>query len=341
MSRLFEMPRCNYSNDDGDAHTITIGFLNNMPDSAFEQTERQFLGLVQTAASDVAVRVRLFSIPEISRSTYFRRKIAERYHTIGALSDCALHGLIVTGTEPLASNLKDEPYWDSLSQVVDWANDNTISTIWSCLAAHAAVLRTDGIQRRKLPEKLFGIFEFQSASTDAIEGAIGAGLHIPHSRYNGLQEDALKTCGYQILTRSEVAGVDMFARQDKSFHLFFHGHPEYEASTLLREYRREIERFLKGQRESYPAAPAGYFDDVAMTIVNAFREHAEADRRECLLAAFPINALAARLHNPWHDRAVAVYSNWIAKLKEEGERSADSTLRRSWRDRPLDATPPR
>ena len=29
---------------------------------------------------------------------------------------------------------------------------HTVSTIWSCLAAHAAVLHIDGIERRALPE---------------------------------------------------------------------------------------------------------------------------------------------------------------------------------------------
>ena len=59
---------------------------------------------------------------------------------------------------------------------------------------------------------------------------------------------ALADCGYRILTRSAAAGVDMFARQDKSFHLFLQGHPEYEAKTLLREYRRDVGRYLRRER---------------------------------------------------------------------------------------------
>ena len=64
--------------------------------------------------------------------------------------DTRLDGLIVTGTEPKSKNLDDEPYWAALPQVIDWAREHTHSTIWSCLAAHAAVLHTDGIERRPL-----------------------------------------------------------------------------------------------------------------------------------------------------------------------------------------------
>ena len=75
-------------------------------------------------------------------------------------------------------------------------------------------------------------------------------MNIPHSRGNDLAERDLKAAGYRILTRAPVAGVDMFARQEGSFHLFFQGHPEYEPATLLREYRRDIGRFLRGERDT-------------------------------------------------------------------------------------------
>ena len=67
-----------------------------------------------------------------------------------------------------------------------------------------------------------------------------------------------------------TAGVDAFAKQDGSFFLFFQGHPEYEADTLLREYRRDVGRFLGGEREDYPAMPLGYFNDDAAAAGRGF-----------------------------------------------------------------------
>src|SRR5271168_4428459 len=138
---------------------ITIGLVNNMPDAVVEATERQFVDLIRQAAPDAVVLLKLFAIPELPRSDAMRAELAERYRDISELWDTPLDGLIVTGAEPRAKNLKDEPYWDTLSAVVDWARDHTASTIWSCLAAHAAVLHTDGIVRQALTEKQFGVFD--------------------------------------------------------------------------------------------------------------------------------------------------------------------------------------
>ena len=106
-----------------------------------------------------------------------------------------------------------------------------------------------------------------------------------------MPERALASCGYQILTRSAAAGVDTFAKQDGSLFLFFQGHPEYDADTLLREYRRDVARFLGGEREHYPAVPLGYFSDEATALAGDFRARALADRRcSDLMADFPKSA---------------------------------------------------
>ena len=44
----------------------------------------------------------------------------------------------------------------------------------------------------------------------------------------------------------------MFVKQTRSLFIFFQGHPEYEETTLLREYRRDVGRFLRGQQPHYP-----------------------------------------------------------------------------------------
>src|SRR5271155_3773798 len=138
---------------------ITIGLVNNMPDAAVAATERQFVDLIRVAAPDAVVLFKLFAIPELPRADAVRSELAERYHDISKLWDTPLDGLIVTGTEPRAKSLTDEPYWQTLSQIVDWARDHTASTVWSCLAAHAAVLHADGVERYPLKRKLFGTFD--------------------------------------------------------------------------------------------------------------------------------------------------------------------------------------
>ena len=53
---------------DFDGHCLDVGLINNMPDAALESTERQFIELLNAAASNVAVRLKLYSSPEVPRS---------------------------------------------------------------------------------------------------------------------------------------------------------------------------------------------------------------------------------------------------------------------------------
>jgi len=248
----------------------------------------------------------------------------------------ALDGLIVTGAEPRAARLADEPCWETLTAVVDWAKAHTASTIWSCLAAHAAVLHSDGIERRALPEKRCGVFECRLAAVHPMTQAFPEPLWMPHSRYNDLPEPALLARGYNILTRSATAGVDTFAKQDGSFFLFFQGHPEYDADTLLREYRRDVARFLDGERADYPATPIDYLTEEATALAEAFRTRACAERHGDLIARFPRDALEAGLQSPWRPAALGIYQKWVAYLcaRKAERRPANFPRRRTWRDWP-------
>jgi len=324
------------------SNCITIGLINNMPDPAFEATERQFVDLLRAASPKIVVRLLLFSIPEVPRADTMRQEVGERYRDISELWDSHIDGLIVTGTEPRAKNLKDEPYWNTLSQVVDWARDNTTSAVWSCLAAHAAVLHTDGIERRPAAEKVSGVFDCEPVALHPMTIDTARGLRVPHSRYNGLSEQALAEGGYRILTRATGAGVDMFARQEKSFHLFLQGHPEYEAATLLREYRRDVCRYLKREQEMYPALPQSYLDHAAAALALGFRQRALADRRPDVIAGFPMEQLVAGLESPWRPCAIGIYEKWFEYLsgRKSDRRPLTKPLRRAWRDWPTGGVRP-
>jgi homoserine O-succinyltransferase/O-acetyltransferase len=325
------------------ANCVTVGLINNMPDTALEATERQFSDLVHSSARKTVVRLLLFSIPQVPRGAAARRDMAARYRDVSEMWDTRLDGLIVTGNEPKSKNLKDEPYWTALAQVIDWARQNTYSTIWSCLAAHAAVLHSDGIERVALPDKLSGVFDCAPAGAHPMLLGVRLPMHVPHSRSNGLPGRALKAAGYHILTRSAAVGVDMFVRQERSFHLFLQGHPEYEADTILREYRRDVGRYLRGERDRYPAMPRGYFDDEARAMLEAFRKRALAERSGDLIKSFPIRRLEAGLGleagfgSGWRASAIAIYENWFDYLKgrKAERRSPLVPMRRTWRDWPV------
>ncbi len=84
---------------------LTIGLVNNMPDSALKATERQFMRLVQaasggTASTSIASRCR-----QSARSKQASEHIDHDYADIADLDRLGIDGLIVTGAEPVAANL--------------------------------------------------------------------------------------------------------------------------------------------------------------------------------------------------------------------------------------------
>jgi homoserine O-succinyltransferase len=295
---------------DSDRQGLDIGLINNMPDAALDATVRQFRGLLGAAAGDVPVRLTLYTLPEVPRTDFGRQQVSS-YSRIDDLWDDHLDGLIVTGAEPQAADLKDEPYWRSLTRVLEWAEGHTYSTILSCLAAHAGILHIDGIARRPLGDKRFGVFECVPVSDHPLTVAAPNRLQMPHSRWNEVPEEALLACGYRVLTRSADAGVDAFVKQRKSLFVFFQGHPEYDAITLLLEYRRDIGRFLRGERHTYPPLPHGYFDEETIAALTTLQERSLADRREERLAEFPTALAAGRVTNNWRSSAEGLYRNWL------------------------------
>jgi homoserine O-succinyltransferase/O-acetyltransferase len=297
-----------------DGDPIVIGLVNNMPDGALKTTERQFKGLLSAAAGNIAVRVRLFSLPEAPRAQASRAYIDENYENFDNLWSSRLDGLIVTGTEPRAATLAGEPYWRTLTRLVDWAQEQALSTVWSCLAAHAAVYHLDGIDRKKFPEKLSGVFDCARVGAHGILADTPAGWCIPHSRSNDLPEAALVAAGYRILSHSPVAGADMFMKQGKSLFLFLQGHPEYDQDSLLREYHRDVGRFLRSERDAYPPMPRDYFDTDSAAAFEAFRARALARRSIELLGDFPSVDVQGSTARHWRMTAVRIYTNWLSLL---------------------------
>jgi homoserine O-succinyltransferase len=296
------------------APSIHIGLINNMPDAALKATERQFLSLLNSAADGVTVIVSLYALPGVPRCESATRHLSRFYSGIEDLWDSRLDGLIVTGTEPRAENLREEPYWESLAQVIEWAGHNTRSTMWSCLAAHAAVLHLDGIGRRRLANKRFGVFECARASHHQLTAGMPARQRMPHSRWNDIAESELTDCGYSVLTRSTDGSVDAFAKQRKSLFVFFQGHPEYEANTLLLEYRRDVRRYLRGERDTYPQMPEGYFDRDTADLFAAMRDRSLSNLSPELHADLPAALAETRVSNTWHAASARVYGNWLAYL---------------------------
>lgn len=299
--------------------TIRIGLVNNMPDAALESTERQFRAMLATAAIDRQIELSLYSLPGVPRGEAGEHHLLDRrYRDIAELRHANLDGLIVTGTEPKLSDLRREPYWRAMAELFDWIAREGPPTIFSCLASHAAVLHYDGIKRQRLPQKRFGVFEHGVVCTHELTQTLAPVLKIAHSRWNEVSADALEARGYQILTFSREAGVDLFVKRKRNLLLFFQGHPEYDPLSLWREHKRDVRRFLTGEQDAYPLMPVGYFSPSETGELARFRDRAHAERNGEIMRDFPSPASRAANGSERRGSAIGIFRVWLHQIAQAG-----------------------
>ena len=285
---------------------LTIGLVNNMSVAAIEPTERQFREVLHEAARD-AVQLRWFRLGS-GRPAH--------YEPIEALWGSRVDGLIVTGSEPKAPTIPDEPIYPLLVRTIDWAAENTVSTVFSCLAAHAAVQYLDNVERCPHAEKIFGVFESIKVTEHALLADTPDSWRVPHSRWNDLPEAALRDAGYTVLTKSNEAGVDLFVKPVKqSLFFFIQTHPEYFPKTLLREWWRDITRYHSGQQSQYPAIPKNCLPPAQAALLTVGPDHRLTDA-ERVASVRLIDEAEVSAH--WKPIAVQLYRNWLNHLALAG-----------------------
>lgn len=297
---------------------LDVGLVNNMPDSALKRTERQFLDLLSVAAGDqLRICLHYFSMNEIPRGQESVLHMHGLYADASRIIGLELDGLVVTGNEPRTASIRDELHWRSLTRLVDAGVEHGLPTIWSCLAAHAAVLHLDGVERRPVGYKRFGLFECEAVAVHPLLQNVPSTLVTPHSRYNEVRENDLLSANYHVLTRSREAGVDAFVKDVGTCDfIFFQGHPEYDARALLGEYRRDALRFLSGASDVYPSVPRNYIDIELEDRLSRLAQRAKVDRTESLAVEILEVTRAATPANRWRNGAVAIYRNWLSHLAD-------------------------
>ncbi len=311
-----------------DRRRLRVGLVNNMPDAALAVTERQFRTLVEAAAPERTVELQLFHIPGIPRSRQASTRLRTRYRPVADVEQANLDALIVTGAEPHAADLREEPFWPAFQRLVDWAQVVGLPTLWSCLAAHAAVLHLDGIVRKPLAQKCSGLFACtpKVGGRDPLLAGLEAGWLAPHSRGNALDAAELSACGYSVLSHSAEAGVDAFVRRSGAgLALFFQGHPEYEAHSLALEFKRDLKRYVDGVRPDLPILPSSLFGSDTAYRLEALVESARRDRRPELMSQWPPSSEIALATNTWRAPAAVLLRNWLASSHlgaENGEPQA-------------------
>lgn len=296
-----------------DIREMHIGFLNMMPDSALSVTELQFMRLIGSCNRIVQFFVHPFSISGLSRGTKAQGHIDQYYESFEEIKEEGLDALIITGANVSNPSLEQEAFWSPLQEVIKWAHDNVTSVLCSCLATHALVKELYGIDREPLPFKRWGVFSHRiNRPNHPLLRDVNTRFDVPHSRHNAVTREQCLEAGLHVLVDSSEGGVHIAVSSDQFRYVFFQGHPEYDQNSLLKEYKREVNRVIKGERSDYPPHPVSYFSPEAKKIVDLYQKEVE----EALLcqetpSPFPERDISEHLDNTWGDTGKSIFNNWL------------------------------
>jgi homoserine O-succinyltransferase len=292
---------------------LHIGVLNMMPDAALAATERQFFRLVGESNPIAQFYMHPFTLPELPRGSQAQAHIAAYYDSFEQVRAEGLDALIITGANVSHPDLSQEPFWKPLNAVVDWAVENVTSVLCSCLATHAVMQFHHGKHRTPLPAKRWGVFPHRVLqSTHPLVNDVNTRFDVPHSRFNAISREQFESAGLHVLAESDVAGVHLAVSGDGIRVVYFQGHPEYDTVSLLKEYKREVQRYAAGERDDYPPFPDHYFKPREQAILDEYRNRLDLARERGEEApVFPEALVAGRVDNTWHDTAEGIVGNWI------------------------------
>jgi homoserine O-succinyltransferase len=292
---------------------LHIGLLNMMPDAAIAATERQFFRLIGESNPIAQFYVHPFTLAELPRGAAACTHIEKYYEPFEKLREEGLDALIITGANVAHPDLGQEPFWDPLIRVIDWALENVTSVLCSCLATHAVMQFHHGQKRRPLPAKRWGVFPHRVVRPcHPLVNDVNTLFDVPHSRFNDISRAQFEAAGLHVLVESEPAGVHLAVSRDGLRVVYFQGHPEYDTVSLLKEYKREVMRYAARERVDYPPFPDHYIKNREQAILNEYRGRLERSMiagRET--PEFPEALVSPHIDNTWHDTAEGIVGNWI------------------------------
>lgn len=293
-----------------------VGLLNMMPDAALAATERQFFRLVGSGNPITQFHIHPFTLDTIPRDEVAAAHIARYYEPFAQIKEQGLDALIISGANVIEADLSKEVFWDGLMEVADWAYDNVTTTLCSCLASHALLLGRYGIKRTKLQQKCWGVFEHEMVIRDhPLVHDVNTHIVVPHSRFNDVSSEQMKQAGIHVLAEGPEPGVQLAVSPDGFRTVFFQGHPEYDRISLMKEYKRDVGLFYRGELEQYPPMPRHYFDSHSVAILREYQTlMQDALSRGDQAPIFPEPLLLPHLRNTWHDSGEAVVGNWLGLM---------------------------
>jgi len=215
---------------------LEIVLLNLMPTKIVTETQlSRMLG-----NTPLQVHLELMMLASHKPKNTPEEHLLAFYKTFDELKDRKFDGMVITGAPVENMPFEQVNYWEELTKIMEWSKDHVHSTFHICWGAQAGLYYHYGINKKPLPEKLFGVFPHKADYKRAILlRGFDDEFWVPHSRHTTIDRaDIEATPGLKILASSEEAGVYIIMNKEGR-QIFVTGHSEYDPDTLEREYFRD------------------------------------------------------------------------------------------------------
>lgn len=219
-----------------DIRPLKLAIVNLMPTK--EETELQLVKMLSNTA--LQLKIDFLTTASYQSRHCDGRRLAALYKTFADIKGTKYDAMIITGAPVEKMDYEEIRYWEELKEIFDYARDNVYATLFICWAAQAALYHYYGVEARRAPKKIFGVYSFEKRGHAKVLKGFDDIFHMPQSRHTYVAEEDLEGLSdVRVLAARAETGVALATSQDHRF-LFDFGHWEYDQDTLDREYRRDV-----------------------------------------------------------------------------------------------------
>ena len=235
-----------------DIRPLEIVLLNLMPTKIATETQLSRL----LGNTPLQVNLELMHTSTHRPKNVSQEHLLSFYKSFDDLKDRKFDGMVITGAPVELMDFEDVDYWPELCQIMEWSKTHVHSTFHICWGAQAGLYYHYGINKQKLPEKLFGVYPHKvEYKRSILLRGFDDRFWVPHSRHTTISRADIEAVPeLKILASSDEAGI--YAVMNKGGRqIFVTGHSEYDPETLKTEY-------LRDKSQGLPiSVPENYFPD--------------------------------------------------------------------------------
>ncbi len=235
-----------------DIRPLKILVLNLMP--LKKPTELQLLRLLGNSPLQIEVD---FARPITRLSTHTDNSYLDTcYLEFKDIKDAYYDGFIITGAPVENNPFETVDYWQEIVAYLEWGKTHVFSTLYYCWGAQAGLYYHYGVEKRILPEKMFGIFPYGlTVKNNPLLRGFDDRYFIPQSRHTAVDDRRIDASpGLKVLSRSVENGINICVAK-RLRRIFVLGHFEYDRSSLADEYNRDKKKGMD------IALPQNYYPD--------------------------------------------------------------------------------